>query len=41
MLKPTLEVLYDTFVIHSLPNNAQIPASVFFTPFYFIGKTHD
>jgi hypothetical protein len=41
MPKQTLEVLPDTFVIHSLPDDAQIPPSVFSAPVYFIGKTHD
>ena len=41
MPKQTLEVLSDTFVIHSLPNDAQIPACVFTAPIYFIGKTQD
>lgn len=39
MPKQTLLVLPQTFVIHSLPVDASIPASIFQQDVYFIGKT--
>jgi uncharacterized protein len=41
MPKQTLQALPDTFVIHSLPDDAAIPSSVFSAPVYFIGKTSE
>ncbi|MEP4891885.1 MAG: ACT domain-containing protein [Aliiglaciecola sp.] len=41
MANQTLAALPDTFTIHSLPVNAQIPSQVLNAPLYFIGKTHD
>jgi hypothetical protein len=41
MSKQSLQVIADTFVIHSLPNDAVIPAQVFNASIYFIGKTMD
>lgn len=41
MQKQTLQVLGDTFAIHSLDVSQSIPASVLQCEVYFIGKTHD
>lgn len=41
MSKQTLQVLTNTFAIHSLDENSSIPASVFKCDMYFIGKTVD
>ncbi len=41
MPKQTLAALPDKFTIHSLPVSAQIPAQVFNTSIFFIGKTHE
>lgn len=41
MPKQTLAALPDTFVIHSLPVEAEIPAQVLNASLYFIGKTHE
>ena len=41
MSKQTLELLDETFRIHSLSPSTQIPAAVFESPIYFIGKTYD
>lgn len=39
--KQTLQVLSETFAIHSLEEDQSIPASVLACDVYFIGKTHD
>ncbi|MCV2885162.1 ACT domain-containing protein [Aestuariibacter sp. AA17] len=41
MPKQTLAILPDTFVIHSLPVDADIPHQVLNSSLYFIGKTHE
>lgn len=41
MPKQTLEILPEIFVIHSLPDDATIPADVFKASVYFIGKTNE
>lgn len=41
MPKQTLEVLPEEFTIHSLRDDAPIPAVVLSCPLYFIGKTAD
>jgi hypothetical protein len=41
MSKQTLQVLPDSFAIHSLDADADIPAKVLKCDHYFIGKTHD
>ncbi|MFT2090681.1 ACT domain-containing protein [Paraglaciecola sp. 2405UD69-4] len=41
MPKQSLLILPEIFVIHSLPNNAAIPAEVFNASVYFIGKTNE
>jgi hypothetical protein len=41
MPKQTLQVLADTFDIHSLADDVTIPAEVFKASVYFIGKTHE
>ncbi|MEO9946402.1 MAG: ACT domain-containing protein [Paraglaciecola sp.] len=41
MPKQTLAILPEIFVIHSLPDDATIPAEVFKAPVYFIGKTNE
>ena len=41
MSKQTLQVLPDTFAIHSLDADADIPAKVLKSDVYFIGKTND
>ena len=38
--KLTLRLLTETFAIHSLSVNSDIPESVFKAPIYFIGKTY-
>ncbi len=37
----TLKQLDESFAIHSLSQNSQIPAQVFSAPIYFIAKTFD
>lgn len=41
MSKQTLQVLPDSFAIHSLDADADIPAKILKCEYYFIGKTHD
>nr|WP_136249582.1 ACT domain-containing protein [Ningiella ruwaisensis] len=41
MAKQTLQVLKDTFAIHSLDVDESIPTKVLACDFYFIGKTAD
>jgi len=41
MSKLTLQILADTFSIHSLPAQSKIPEQVFTANIYFIGKTND
>ena len=41
MSKQTLQVLPNTFAIHSLDADADIPAKVLQSKVFFIGKTHD
>ena len=41
MSKQTLQVLPDTYAIHSLDADADIPAKVLKSKVYFIGKTND
>lgn len=41
MPKQTLAVLPDSFIIHSLPVTADVPARVLQSSLYFIGKTHE
>ncbi|MBT1449473.1 ACT domain-containing protein [Glaciecola sp. XM2] len=41
MPKQTLQVLADTFAIHSLEPENSIPQAVLTCDVYFIGKTHD
>ncbi|PCI61435.1 MAG: amino acid-binding protein [Gammaproteobacteria bacterium] len=41
MPKLTLQLLEQTFSIHSLPANSKIPEQVFAANIYFIGKTND
>lgn len=41
MSRLTLKILSETFAIHSLDADSQIPPSVFQAPVYFIGKTLD
>lgn len=40
-MKLTLKQLDESFAIHSLSQNSQIPAQVFSAPIYFIAKTFD
>jgi len=40
-MKQTLEVLSDTYAIHSLDADSNIPSSVLKCDVYFIGKTRD
>lgn len=37
----TLRLLEQTFAIHSLAPNSQIPNQIFDAPIYFLAKTHD
>jgi hypothetical protein len=41
MSKLTLKLIRDTFSIHSLAVNSDIPKEVFSAPIYFIAKTYD
>ena len=41
MPKLTLQLLSETFSIHSLPAHSKIPEQVFAAKIYFIGKTND
>jgi len=41
MPKLTLQLLSETFSIHSLPAHSAIPEQVFAANIYFIGKTND
>lgn len=41
MSKLTLQILAETFSIHSLPAQSTIPEQVFKANVYFIGKTND
>ncbi|WP_199611373.1 ACT domain-containing protein [Flocculibacter collagenilyticus] len=41
MSKQTLELLTETFRIHSLPPGRAVPSCVFESPIFFIGKTFD
>ncbi|OUR59810.1 amino acid-binding protein [Colwellia sp. 39_35_sub15_T18] len=41
MMQLTLKQLDESFAIHSLSQNSQIPAQVFSAPIYFIAKTFD
>ncbi|NMP16636.1 ACT domain-containing protein [Thalassotalea sp. Y01] len=41
MAKQTLEVLANTFTIHSFTPETKIPEQVFTAGVFFIGKTHD
>jgi len=41
MPKLTLQLLSETFSIHSLPAKSKIPEQVFTANIYFIGKTND
>jgi len=41
MPKLTLQLLPDTFSIHSLPAHTKIPEQVFNANIFFIGKTND
>jgi len=39
--KLTLELMDESFAIHSLPVNSEIPATVFKASVYFIAKTYE
>ena len=39
--KLTLQLMKESFAIHSLPVNSEIPAIVFSANIYFIAKTYD
>ena len=41
MSRQTLELLQESFSIHTFPPEASIPDVVFSSPIYFIGKTYD
>ncbi|AJP43608.1 amino acid-binding protein [Alteromonas australica] len=41
MPKQTLEVLPQSFTIHSLDGDSDIPAEVLKSPLFFLGKTQD
>ncbi len=41
MTKLTLKLLEETFAIHSLPVNSQVPKAVFDANIYFIAKTFE
>ncbi len=41
MPKQTLQVLAETFSIHSFDHDEAVPQAVFKCPIYFISKTHD
>ena len=41
MPKQTLEVLPQSFIIHSLDGDSDIPAEVLKSPLFFLGKTQD
>lgn len=40
-MKLTLKLLDESFTIHSLPEQSDIPPQVFAAPIYFIAKTFD
>ncbi len=41
MSKQTLELMKETFTIHSFPPAADIPQPIYQAPIYFISKTYD
>ena len=41
MSKQTLELMKDTFTIHSFPPARDIPQEIYEAPVYFISKTYD
>lgn len=41
MSKQTLELMKETFTIHSFPPSNEIPKAVYESPVYFISKTYD
>ncbi len=41
MSKQTLELMKETFTIHSFPPSVSIPVAVYEAPVFFISKTYD
>ena len=41
MSKQTLELMKETFTIHSFPPATDIPTAIYEAPVYFISKTYD
>lgn len=41
MSKQTLELMKETFTIHSFPPSTEIPKPVYESPVFFISKTYD